>query len=249
MTLPSLGIDIGKFFSTIPDLASTFWNINELKRRGEAALDETGYGFTGTVLVASYFAYLDEIDPRVRDAVATRSFLEFTRRVGFRDELRENFQLSIMLRRRWGIVERALTAHTQRNYVLSIPALLAQTEGVIADALILKGFVVPIRRKLFAKEPNGNIKRGRDGKPIEIRGATQLLKRSGFQDHEILKGIAQAMTDRIIDERHSIVHGRNTNYGKAKLSNQVLLMLWILSQEMVTFEQADTDPETSSAAS
>jgi hypothetical protein len=34
-------------------------------------------------------------------------------------------------------VERALNAHHQRDYLLSIPPLFPQIEGIIADALIL----------------------------------------------------------------------------------------------------------------
>ena len=235
--LPDL--NIGRFIVDLPDLAATFEDLRRTQRRGKAMLDETGYGFAGHALLSTVFAYLEEIDPQVRAAVATRDFLAYTRSEDFEHALRASFEESIMLRRWWRIIDRALAAHRQRDYVLSIPPLLAQVEGAIADALILKGTVVPIGKKLYAKEPNGTIKRNRKGERIAIHGASELLKRSGFKDHAVLKGIAEVMTDKVLQERNSILHGRRTSYGTAKLSNQALLMLSILSAEFAAFEQGE----------
>jgi hypothetical protein len=43
-----------------------------------------------------------------------------------------------LLGKRWPVIEEALWTHRNRRYLLSVPPLLAQVEGAIADAMILK---------------------------------------------------------------------------------------------------------------
>ena len=172
----------------------------------------------------------------MQEAHVTNRVLLLTRSDGFGKQLRERLLASSVLRRRWPIVDEALRAHKQRNYVLSIPPLLAQVEGIIADALILKNLVKPKGKKLLARQADGSLKRGKDGDAVELRGIGSLVTHSDFQSDLALKDTASFLTTQLVGNRNAILHGRDTSYGRAKLSAQILLVLLVLVSEVDAFE-------------
>jgi hypothetical protein len=72
--------------------------------------------------------------------------------------------------------------------------------------------------------------------PIELMGLTGLLNHLDATDYEALEEARTLFTDILIPWRHAILHGRNTSYGKPKLSVQALLILLILATEVRAFE-------------
>ncbi len=56
----------------------------------------------------------------------------------------------------------------------------------------------------------------------------------------MLKKSVAFLTTYFIPQRHAIIHGRSTSYGKAKLSIQVLLIVFILANEVRAFEESGT---------
>jgi hypothetical protein len=105
-------------------------------------------------------------------------------------------------------------------------------EGVIADALILKGSVLRVGNKLYAKGPDGKPKKDRNGKNIEVKGLGQLVTNSDYHNHPTLNLSVELLVDRLVSERNAILHGRRTSYSSAKLSMQVLLLLFIFAREV-----------------
>jgi hypothetical protein len=91
--------------------------------------------------------------------LVTLALLTLTRSEEFAAELKERVLGSSVLEHRWEIVEQALDARRRREYLLSIPPLLAQIEGVIADALVLKNLAVPVGHKLYARGADGELRR------------------------------------------------------------------------------------------
>jgi hypothetical protein len=177
-----------------------------------------------------------QVDPKVRHAAITNRVLALTRSAEFEEELRYGFEHSSLLRSRWEIVQLGLKSHCRREYLLSIPALLAQIEGILADMLVAESAVVRRKGKLYAADTNGKIRRGKKGKEIEIHGLGQLVQNSRLQNDELLKGVASYIADRLVPERQPILHGRNVKYGSPKRSTQLLLVLWILAVELLDLE-------------
>ncbi len=229
----------GHFITQLPDLGNTIRQFKELadrQARGEAVLEETGYGFATSLLASHLLADLAEVVETVRGAAVTNTLLAYTRDPGFEEDLRERFEASSVLRRRWRVIVRVLHAHRQRDYVLSIPPLLAQIDGMMADAFVLNGLARPVGRKLLAKDANGALKLNKWGDPVELHGLGKLVQHHNFQDHEVLRGVVEILNSSLIQDRNGILHGRRTAYGRAKLSVVALLVLEVLAIEIEAFE-------------
>src|SRR5258708_37293419 len=107
-------------------------------------------------------------------------------------------------RQLWRVAARALGVPPRRDYLLSIPPLLAQVEGCIADALILKDIAVSKSGKLYKRE-HGRLKLDKHGKPVELHGAGQLIHHADFQRHPVLQDMVTLMTTQLIDHRNAIL--------------------------------------------
>lgn len=240
ISLPQLNLasilNTSQFFAGLPDLTELDKVWKEAKEGGEV-FKKAGFGF----ITSDYVSFrtvrrFATISPKVRSAVVTNQLAAQTRNPQFEHKLKQNFQESSVLRRRWHIVEQAIKAHRRREYNIAVPALLAQIEGLIGDALILKGLVVSQGHKLYAKGPDGKPQPDKKGNPIEVRGVGTLIQRSTWQTHPALQGVAELISTQLAVERNHILHGRKTNYGSAKLTVQGLLLLFVISAEVVVFE-------------
>lgn len=234
-------IQVGRFFENLPDFSQVAKQLETYSKAAKAAnvLDEGGYRFLlhyWTLGDVSEFAGIDRLDTKIRNAVVTNKLLHMTRQAEFTQTLKESFQKSSILRRRWKVVEQALIAHKNRNYVLSIPTLLAQVEGMFTDALVLKGIVVRVKGELYANDGTGKPKLDTKGKPMKLHGLGQKVKHSDLQFEDILKGLAEFFASRLVPERNSIMHGSYVTYDTAKLSLQLVLNIYLLAAEFVDFE-------------
>lgn len=232
-TIPSL--DFGSLFSALPDLTELIQEWDRL----ENELEETGYGFTLHLNVWTLGSLRDSasIDPKVRDAAMTNRLLAVTRRQVFEEVMRQTFTGSSVLRRRWLIIEKALSAHRDRDYRLSIPVLLTQLEGVLTDILILKRMVAPKGKKLYVRGADGKIKLDRKDNPIQVHGVGQIVQHASLKDQEVLNAVVTILTSQLVNERNAILHGRRTTYGTAKLSTQVLLLILVIANEIAAVEE------------
>lgn len=239
---PSL--DIGSFIQPLPDLGPFLgWAEETAATVGADALDEGGYGFSDHLFTQRFLASMAWITPKVRGAAVTNRLIAYTRQTQFEEELISYFDKSSFLRRRRPIVERALNAHRSRDYILAIPTLLAQVEGVLGDAFVLKGSVIAKGQKLYVKGPDGKPKPNRKGKPTLITGAKMLLQNRGLENHPILQEVSNVLTNGLIDERNGILHGRSTNYHKAGLSVRALLILIVAAPDIVAFEAGEIESD------
>ncbi len=234
-------IKVGQLFSNLPDLFEIGRWIEDYARTADA-LDIGGFPFLTFADLAG-FVGIDKVDARIRNAVVTNRLSRLTRNDEFRTDLERLFNSSSVLKRRWPIVEKALLAHQERNYTVSIPTLLAQVEGTFTDALILMSLVVRVNGKICERDSSGNPKLDKNGKPIQLRGLkgkVDLLKRrlnaSDLEDEYLLEALASFFTSYLISERNDIMHGKSISYGKAKLSIQLVLIIYQLAAEFVDFE-------------
>ena len=176
----------------------------------------------------------NRIDPVARNAAITNSLLSRTRRVEFRLQMEKTFQSTRLLARRYAVVSAALDAHMNRNYALSIPIFLAQVEGVLADLMIIRASVIRKGNKLYVVDPaSGQIMQLPDRKgrlrDVEVHGLAELVNTSKLKNDENLKLTASHLTERFAPQRNSILHGSDTNYAKARLSTEALLILSLLA--------------------
>jgi hypothetical protein len=225
-------------FDSLPNFAESYEKFRE-GYQGGLALEQTGYGFVFPLWSfpeARRFYKAAQVNPKVRHAAITNRVLSLTRNAEFEGDLRYRFEHSSLLKSRWEIVQAGLRSHCRRDYLTSIPTLLPQIEGILADMLVAKSTIVRRKQKLYATDANGKLKRGKDGKNVEIHGLGQLVQNSRLQNGELLKGVANYIADRLAPERHPILHGRNVKYGSPKRSAQLLLVLWILAVELSDFE-------------
>ena len=204
---------------------------NEMEdiEKAEKILKQSGYRHTVGILKIDGFRIFANLGPKTLDATMTKIWLKLTRQEGFKDELKERFQKSIMLRRRWSIIESAWEAHRRGDYLLSVPVLFTQIEGILGDALILNHKARKKDGKLFVL--------GSDGKQTELTGISAIIDQPYFKTilrlEEVIKLLRE---DKIVQERNAILHGRKTLYGRAKLSTQSLLLIYVLIREAAEFE-------------
>jgi hypothetical protein len=118
------------------------------------------------------------VDKRVRQAVLTNHLLATTRQPKFQADLYELFHSSKAAARRWPIIQHGLKAHTERDYVLAIPALLTQVEGLLADLLVLRQEIQIQKGRVYALDSSGKPKLNKKGKQIEVRGLGELVRMS-----------------------------------------------------------------------
>src|SRR3712207_8030062 len=71
----------------------------------------------------------------------------------------------------------------------------------------------PPRSTLF---PYTTLFRSHAGKPIEVKGLDELVRRTGFLRHEELDRASELITTTMVGDRNAILHGRRTGYGDRK---------------------------------
>jgi len=224
-----------QLFAGFPDLTELDKLLKEAEE-GSDAFRKAGYSFIMSDYVSITTArHFVSMNPKIRSAAITSQLAAETRKPAFEEKLKYLFEKSSVLRRRWPIVSQAIKAHRRHEYNISIPAILAQIEGIIGDALILNGLVARKGHQLFEKK-DGKLKLDKNKKPIAIRGVGTLIQRSSWQTHPGLQGVADLITTQLAGERNHILHGRKTNYGAAKLSVQGLFLLLVLGAELIVFE-------------
>lgn len=231
--------DVGKFIPNLPDISEIVERLQTLSETADA-IDQGGYQFMlryWSPSAMADFVGVHQVDPKVRNAIITNKLLTITRQDEFIDMMRELFQESTIAQRRWHIVEPAMRAHQNRNYALSIPALLAQVEGMFTDALVTRGIVIMYQGKICARDGAGNIKLNKQGDPIPLNGLGQKVQNSDLQDEYILQGLAEFFMSSLVAERNAIMHGRDVRYDRAKVSVQLVLNIFLLAAEFADFEK------------
>lgn len=218
--LPRLSAYFAQFEATLQRL--------EQSRRAQEALDETGFGFSTELFSDDFVRGLIKAKPIRLAATVTRRLVNVTSSESFVGSLLDLITGSKTLSRRRAVIRAALRAHVQRNYVLSIPPLLAQVEGVFGDLLVLMRVAKPRKGRLYLLN-----QRGRPTQ--ELRGAGTLVNTYKRQAPEV-PAFVEGILDVFLPTRNPILHGRNSSYGRARISVQVVLLLFMLAREVVEFE-------------
>lgn len=208
-------------------LAESLTKLRELKKQVDQSLEERGYGFTVDIWTLPSFFKLAHVTPRARGAAITNKLLRLTQSTLFETKLTQLIQGSPLLRHRWKVVNNALKVHRERNYLLSVPALLTQVEGILQQILLLDGYAFRRGRKLYLKGPDGKPKLNKHGNRIQVHGLKQLTEQLEPEDDQILKRVADMIANHLTYKRNEVMHGNA--FGTAKLSTQSLMLIFVLA--------------------
>jgi hypothetical protein len=204
-------------------------------------LRDSGYSFWvsyQSLPEISDFAEVITMDAQVQNATITNRLLSITRQNEFFNELKVYFMSSRRLKRRWKIVERALEAHQNRDYILSIPTLYTQVEGIYSDLITLRGGFIYRNGKFFVADATGNLKLNTQNKPIPLSGFRPKLEISlpTIAETEPLRNVANFLNGRFVDSRNLVLHGNDVSYYTPKRSLQLVLLILVLVIELTEFE-------------
>ncbi|MCK4392445.1 hypothetical protein KAX17_06030 [Candidatus Bipolaricaulota bacterium] len=209
---------------------------------GGRVLDEEGFCFVKSLVGTRLAVRLAGIPEQVRGAQTTNKLLSFTKSEPFHLALETRVNSSEVAKRRWHIVEQALAAHSCRNYVLSVPALFAQVEGLFTDSMIINNLATTLQGKVCALDPAGNVKLNCRGDPVRLNGLGHKVQHSPYQNHDVLREVVAILVQSLTGKRNGVLHGSDTAYGRAKLSTQLMLLVFILATEILGFERGNVTP-------
>lgn len=225
--------ELGRLFSSLPEPEQFRAAFQEL-RSGHDTLISLGYGFTIDRWAPTFIRQIGR--GKVGNRALHAAFLAHTRSDEFAAHLQGVILQSPPMRWRWRDLEPALRAHRQRIYALSIPVFMAQLEGIVTDLLLLHGRAAYRRKKLVQKE-EGRIRLGSNGKPVQLTGLDAKLRHSGYQNMEEVKEAAEFILDVLVPQRNAILHGRKSGHGRAKLSVQLALLIWMYAEVVSAAER------------
>jgi len=228
-----LGLKPVRLVSALPSISALAAKL-ATDKEGEAVLDRAGFDLVCGLVGGSYAAELAAVSPQVAGAAVTNKLLKLTKSGEFENWLQEHCNSSPILQRRWPILAQALASHRRREYWLSVPVLFSQLEGMISDALVLKSTARKVKGKFYELDQNGNVKL-KDGRPVELGGLVTKVKKFPLVDHDLLRGVVDLVHSDLARRRNLVLHGSDVRYGKAKLSTQLLLSVYLWALEIAAF--------------
>lgn len=163
-----------------------------------------------------------------QDRDAVEQYIEKTMLEHYTDEALANrlreWEAKEWFRHRIPLLRQAVEAHSEGRYVLSIPVLLAQTEGLIADGYGHKGV-------LGYKPRHGSSKKD---PPTIAEYFDQHLREEGLFsfDEQVKQFFLEVVLSRFEHgavpsyqlSRHAIMHGGDVNYGTVANSLRCILL-------------------------
>ncbi len=122
---------------------------------------------------------------------------------------------SSLLQPRLHILKAAMEAHFRGEYVLAIPALLSQIEGVVVSGLGISG---RMNYKKFESLINSLLH-----EPIAIKGKNESLRR--FVTGKFMAPFLHGQPIAASPSRHAILHGADLHYGSEANSLKLILLM------------------------
>ena len=153
----------------------------------------------------------------INEPVTTEVLLDFTLSEDFATRLECDFQEFPLLRRRWHNIKEALEGHKKGLYSLSVRSLLPEIEGILSDVLDAEGHVCIEGDKVYRVTENSK---------SELKGLGQVAReahRSILQEDEDFQKFRKFLVKKLAGSRHSILHGRDIEFGTASFSVKLLI--------------------------
>jgi hypothetical protein len=213
----------------------------ELADAGDQVLTDTEHEYAADAVASFLFAEFkstpkDELPQVVTDALET-----VVHSTAFRGDLQNRMMSSAIMKERWRIVERGVTAHDDQDYLVSVPVLVPQFEGLLVDCLILKNLVEREGKKLYRIDPETRSRltsKKKDGTEVELTasGLDELIATSKFRISDDLKRMANYVADTLCRERNDVLHGSDLHYDKQKRSVSLVILISIMVEAIAQTE-------------
>ncbi len=139
-------------------------------------------------------------------------------------DLERVLQLTPDLKARWPVIKQALESHRDRRYLVSIPCLLAQFEGILVDYLVSENLITVEGYKVYKKKHDDM-----NHKRIEVPGlkfVANLIKNSDLSKIHFL---ANCVKELVGDERNAVLHGRKLDYDSVDTSAWLIRCIYTLA--------------------
>jgi hypothetical protein len=199
----------------------------EIERRVRSLLRDNDYTFIQLLAPTEYFAPLLSVDARVQRPLITTKVRKVTCTTEFENRVEDIFQSMPALRRHWKVMKEALYVHRDGNYILSIPVLFLLLESVINECMLY--YLTATRKSGKFLSRKLNVK----GVKPELKGLVPKLQTSKFETYTSFYRDVNAIGEKLAIERNGILHGVSTSYATAKLSTQLVVLIfgmaWVLS--------------------
>lgn len=127
----------------------------------------------------------------------------------------ENWREVSWLSQRWHIIELAIQAHLRGEYVLSIPVLLAQVEGIIANNHNYSGWM---SGKEWQRQFESLLHEA-----LVLKGKNNAMR--NFVTEILLANFVHGNSIPTSPNRHAILHGADTQYGTKANSLKLILLI------------------------
>lgn len=178
-----------------------------------------------------------------RSEQINQELIDITKDEEFEQALIDTIEKSDILRPRSPILREAFPAYRSGLYRLTTPVLLAQVEGVIGDALLIKNTIIVEGNKTYLRGSDGKVALSDKNKRIKLTGMWDLInKGSKWKSHPILGDMAEFMSDKLVNDRNGVLHGRNLAYGEsAIIAARCLWILYYFTQQISAFEDGDLE--------
>lgn len=144
----------------------------------------------------------------------------------FLKEFRKDLGSKKVFDKRMHILNRAIDHHGSKDYVSSVPLLLAQIEGIIWDFGVEEKFLDAHENSRARVDTNGNPVLDKNGDPVKMQFG-EVLSRV-FGDHQQLQSHASEKVYSA-ELRNPVLHGRTVNYDDEKTSTMLMIFLTMLS--------------------
>lgn len=221
------GLNYSTLFPYLPKLDVVFERLISIQE-GAVALDEAGFGYSYSLWTMDFIVELAQLGPNDRAGRVTAEIVAYTQSEELESELKALFTNSPSLRHRWPIVREGLADHKNSRFIVSIPTLFPQLEGVCSDLLILKRVAYALGHKLFILKADGS--QGGELKGIDNKFA-QARKNADLDDE-----LASFVASYLAPSRNPILHGADVNYSQAEQSAHLILVLLSLASAVTTLE-------------
>lgn len=179
-----------------------------------------------------------------RSAEVTKHIHRATCSEDFGRTLFANLDALPNLRGRKRIINAAIQAHANRNYLLSIPALLPQVEALTTHLLAKAGYVKWNRskRKWCQVDPASRkyLRRGPKNRIATVNGLGSLeevIKQ--LEDSPMPEGLPYLQTE-LARYRNGVLHGNLIKYDKPRESSKLLLLIQLLAANLVSTDRTET---------
>jgi hypothetical protein len=206
---------------------------------GAKALDTSGYGFTKYFWSLPFLVEIGRAKEDERQQLISVSVSEFTAGEDFERELMRIVSNSAVLSSRSRIIQRAIKAQREGDYLVAVPLFFTQVEGVLSDALLLKKTAFSSNGKLYALDGTGTPAKDKNGKYIEFRGLDSKARSLQSKASDEAALVAEHLMDYTAKERNPILHGASVTYDSEELSTRTALALLIMCSVVSDFEHGD----------